>query len=476
MKNIFRRKKPIDHQSANLFVFIREGDKDTFWPLHKLSHAEAGTLIGLNHEQSTPEHVELVNVISFSPLDDVEMRAQRRETTKLLTKRLMAETGLRLIGWRQFLGQASKPSINAGDFRKRFKQSTEQIFKSLSSLNQKNVKGDPSARYQDRLRALVGSEWLYATPGDRMATAPNNVCIWPGRAILRKLLAQAWSEQPQPESPYVTGVVFSGSLHTLVVFFKATDSGELESMVSVDLPNATSGTESERLESNTLRLQQALQNYLQHVRLAALDSASDFPQERICLFDGVEFVKQIAEKKTTQLLRPYPKEQEVLGIGSSTWWSVTSNLSATLLIGIVLTSIYASTSIQWSKHSTTVLASDLETTKSQLRLAILNRWGAITKEGSAPIAKAIRIAQDLYVEGVRFEIEADRQTLLIKSISKVNHPANTPSALMQLINNTPPQGCSRRNPETNMQLSELYITYECSSINHGISNLLAGNR
>lgn len=478
MKHLFRRKDPKNSSSGSLFVFIREGDKDTYWPLHPLSHEQAGTLVGIQHDASTPEDAEWVNVISFSPLDDVEIRAQRKESTHLLTKRLMAETGLRLIGWRQRLVPASDDHIVDLSIFKRWWISIRALLerKDFSHQTGSRANNAPVGHSLNRSNDLSGSEWFYATASERMATSAKNVCVWPGRAMVRKLLAQAWSEAPQPDNPYVTGVVFSGSLHTLVVFFKASATGGLESMVSVDLPAASQTTQAHENDSHNKSLQLALENYLQHVRLASLDSASEFPPERVCLFDGGEFVKQLTEKSDPHLLRPYPKEQELLGIGRTTWWNLTCNLSACVLLGVVVTTLYASTAIQWTKHASSVRETELDRAYIALRNTILSRWGSITREGSVPIDQAIRLAQGVYAEGRRTEIDVDRQKLLIKTISKVNHSANVPEVLLQLINTPPPQGCTRRSPETNLQLSELYISYECPSTDHRISALLTGDR
>lgn len=471
----FTKKRSTEPNDMRLWLFVREGEKDTYWPLSNATKPDEGSLIGNTHKTHPPAEDEWANVISFSPLEDLEMRAQKRESTPALNKRLMAEAGVRLIAWRQTFGQSSSQREPTMDLRGEFNRLSKNL--AIAIKGDKPFSSDEAqTSAQDRARSLSSSEWLYATPADRMATISTKSRIWPGRAILRNLLAQAWSEQPQPQSPYVTGVVFQGEHHTLVVFFRATEAGELESMVSVNLTNSSTGTDDERASANQLRLEQSLQNYLQHVRLAALDSASEFPAERICLFDSAEFVKQIAGRQNNPAVRPYPTEVEVFGVGVTKWWKISTQLTALGLIGVVVTSVYAGSSIQWSKHRLSNEAVSLSVANDELKKTTISRWEAITQEGSVPIAQALKLAQALHRDGLRLEIDADRELLRIKVIAKVVDASNTPTALTDLMSIEPPESCTRRNPETNTQLSELYITYECTSVDHGISSLFAGSR
>lgn len=472
----FSKKSSTEPKDVPLWLFLREGDKDTYWPLSNATKADAGSLSGNTNESHPPTDEEQADIISFSPFEDLEMRAQKRESTSALNKRLMAEAGVRLIAWRQTLGQSSSKREPTMDFRAELYKLSKALAKTIKSVD-KAPKGKEGQRSsQESGRGLSNSEWLYATPADRMATTSAKCRIWPGRSILRNLLAQAWSEHPQPQSPYVTGVVFRGEHHTLVVFFKATEAGELESMVSVNLTNSSTGTDEERASTNHLCLEQTLQNYLQHVRLAALDSASEFPADRICLFDSSEFVKQLAGCQKNTVVRPYPAEVEIFGVGVSKWWNVSTQLAVLCLIEIVVTSILAGALILWSKHHSSSEATKLSITNDELKIATIAHWGAITEEGSVPIAKALKLAQELHRDGYRLEIDADRELLRLKVIANVADASNTPTVLTNLMSIAPPESCTRRNPETNTQLSELYITYECTSVDHGISTLLAGNR
>ncbi len=464
-------------REAKLWLFVREGEKDTYWPLHTFAKPSAGTLIGGMHELQPPDESELADIISFSPTEDLEMRAQKRESTPALTKRLMAEAGVRLIAWRQTLNIASSQGTHSSGLLGEISQLTNRISSIFSSLGGPAKTDESQAIYQqDRSRGLNGSDWLYATAEDRMKTTSPNSRLWPGRAMLRSLLAQAWAEQNQPTSPYVTGVVFTGEHHTLVIFFKASESGELETMVSANLTNSVHGTPEEQAVANQLRLEQALQNYLQHVRLAALNSASEFPADRICLFNGVDFIKLIANSQSNAIVRPYPTEVEYFGVGISTWWKLSTRVTAAGLIGVVCTSVYAGITAQWTKSESATQTTELRFANEQLQSATLARWGSLTKEGSVSITKAVQLAQSLHQEGLRLEIDADRELIRLKVIAKVIDASNTPIALTELMSANAPQGCARRNPETNTQLSELYITYECTSVDHGISSLLSGSR
>ncbi len=473
----FKKKKTTELRDAKLWLYVREGEKDTYWPLNTLANPSAGTLIGNTHEMQPPDENESADIISFSLMEDLEMRAQKRESTPALTKRLMADAGVRLIGWRQMLHMTSFKNAKSSGLRGELNLLTKRIADVFNSDLSPSKSDDLQVIHQqDRARGLKGSEWLYATSTDRMKTTSTSSRLWPGRAMLRSLLAQAWAEQNQPTSPYVTGVVFTGHHHTLVIFFKASESGELESMVSANLTNSTHGTPEEQGAANQLRLEQALQNYLQHVRLAALDSASDFPTDRICLFDGVEFTKLIANSQSSAIVRPYPTEVEYFGVGTSTWWKLSTQATAAGLIGVVFTSVYAGVSANWTKNDSAKQTTALRTANEQLQNVTIARWGALTKEGSVPIMKAVEIAQSLHQEGLRLEIDADRELIRIKVIAKVVDASNTPTALTELMSANSPEGCTRRNPETNTQLSELYITYECTSVDRAISSLLSGNR
>ncbi len=473
----FRNTKTTELRDAKLWLYVREGEKATYWPLNKLASQSAGTLIGNTHEMQPPDGNESADIISFSPTEDLETRAQKRESTAALTKRLMADAGVRLIGWRQMLYIASFKRSKTSGLRGELNLLTKRIIDALKSDANSSKSNDPQVIHQqDRARGLNGSEWLYATAADRMKNTSISSRLWPGRAMLRSLLAQAWAEQNQPTSPYVTGVVFTGDHHTLVIFFKASESGELESMVSANLTNSTLGTPEEKDAANQLRLEQALQNYLQHVRLAALDSASDFPADRICLFDGVEFTKLIANSQSSTIVHPYPIEVEYFGVGSSIWWKLSTPAAAAGLIGVVITSVYAGVLTNWAKNDSTTQTTALRIANEQLQSATIARWGSLTKEGSVPIVKAVEIAQSLHQEGLRLEIDADRELIRIKVIAKVVDGSNTPTTLTELMSAKSPEGCIRRNPETNTQLSELYINYECTSVDRVISSLLSSNR
>ena len=476
MRRWFKTKAAQVPSPRKLFLFVREGDKDHYWPVGQGQNSDAGQLLGVSFESTTPVDDAALDVISFSSLDDVEIRAQPRESTALLTKRLMAETGLQLIGWRQVLGQESQGQDSRGDLSAQLRQSFQRIKRSFSMAQNANAETPSPTSQSATKQSFTRTEWLYATPAQRMSTTAATTRIWSGRAMLRTLLAQAWTEHPQPESPYITGIVLTGQSHTLVVFFKADDGGELDTMVSVDLVHASAGTLDEQVAGNQQRLEKALQTYLQHVRLASLDSASDFPQERICLFEGHTFVQLMSAPQDRTRLRPYPRQVEVFNVGVSTWWKLAMNVSALAFVGVVGTSIYASTAAAWTQRSTASAMQELERTRESLRTAITNRWGAITRQASVPYERAIALAQQLHTEGLRMEIDSDRERLRIKAIAKVTHPANTPEVLTHLLQSDPPEGCQRRHPETNLQLSELYITYECTSVDPAVAQLLSGNR
>ena len=127
MRRWFKTKAIQAPSPRKLFLFVREGDKDHFWPVGHGQNSDAGQLLGVSFESTTPVDDAALDVISFSSLDDVEIRAQPRESTALLTKRLMAETGLQLIGWRQVLGQESQGQDSRGDLSAQLRQSFQRI-------------------------------------------------------------------------------------------------------------------------------------------------------------------------------------------------------------------------------------------------------------------------------------------------------------------------------------------------------------
>jgi hypothetical protein len=138
--------------------------------------------------------------------------------------------------------------------------------------------------------------------------------------------------------------------------------------------------------------------------------------------------------------------------------------------------VYAGITSHWKNSESATQTTELRVANEQLQNATITRWGSLTKEGSVSITKAVQLAQSLHQEGLRLEIDADRELIRIKVIAKVIDASNTPIALTELMSAKAPEGCTRRNPETNTQLSELYITYECTSVDRGISSLLSGSR
>lgn len=451
----FSREKP-------LFLGLKESDRDVYWPLSRTA-ASIGEVLGTQPLAQLSSDDGLVDVISFSQADDFDLRANHGESTNALTKRLMAEdfVGVEVVSWRQQL----RPAISQTEI------SLKNRLAHFASNVLKNFGTDAS-----RARGLNNSDWLYAATVERMADVAQQVRVWPGRAVLRTMLHGAFGDSPMPAAPYVTGVVFTGDIHTIVILFKASDLGELEAMQSISVSNSNALDAQERSDLNTSALEQAVNNYIQHVRLASLDTVANFPQERICLFDGAEFARQLGRSLTPTLLRPYPAEKQWFGLGIDAWWTLGLRVSVVSLVAALCVSAYAVIGVELAKQNKTTFASSLESTQQALHSAILNKWSVITKDSSVPVDRSIVLAQSLFREGVRLEIDANRQQILIKLIAKVEDPSSTPFALTQLLNILPPSECSRRPPETNQQLSELYLTYECTSIDHRLYELLVANR
>ncbi len=440
------------------WLWTKEGERESFFQLDAKGRVSAPT-----HQTHAPwedeggtnthsaEHVG-VDVISFCKDDDWEVKAEARESEEALKKRLMADVGVKVLGWTQALKTDAQSTNPLADLKR------------LAGHLKEKPSAQPSESKLQTLSSGVEGTWLYATSQQRMQSIPAQTRVWSGLSLVRYLLDQALKSAANsvswPETPFVTGVVFTGEPTTVIVFLKCDGAGQFSLPQVVRLADFSA----EAFAS-------ACANYAELVRLGR-----DLPQERIKLFDGAHVMELITPKgreAKTMLLRPYPSEVEIFGVRQRRWirgafYATALALAVDCLVGLSALGLAATKRAENQKTQERVQQQEL------VRKADLDqRFKTLIELGSVPVNQLIDQARSMYRDGMRLEIEATRANVVYRVSRRFQDESSQPAAMADLLQIQPPENCRRNAPETTLQLNEVFVYVECQTVDPYLARVLS---
>ena len=430
------------------WLWVKESDRENFFEL-----TPRGQLAQASHQSHEPWLDDAnVQVISFCKEDDLDVRAEARESEVATQKRIMADVGVKIVSWVQPL---KTDSGNAQSALESFKKLTSHLLESKAS----SQATESSKSTGD---ALLSGVWMYATAQSRMKAIPAQTKVWSGIALVRYMLAQAFKSMTLPETPFVTGVVFQGQPTTVIVFLKC----EADGQFSVQQVARLSDMSEEAFEA-------ACTNFAEHARLGRA-----LPKERVKLFDGAHLMDLMESSKTRANasvkvpVRAYPAEVEIFGVRQSTWLRTAMYASAVVLAVDLVWGLSALGMAASAHSENQQIKRDVDQLSVSRKAAIDARFGTLIKDGSIPLSRLIEEARSMYRDGMRLEIDATREMTVYKVSRRFQDEGSQPAAMAELLQIRQPDSCARSAPEVTLQLNEVFINVQCKTVDPYLARLL----
>jgi hypothetical protein len=441
------RSKSAVSNAHTSWLWVKESDRENFFEL-----TPRGQLAQASHQSHEPWLDDAnLQVISFCKEDDLEVRAEARESEVAMQKRIMADVGVKIVSWAQALKTDSGQT-----------PALEGLKKLGSHFLESKASAQPTQSSKSSSDSLVSGVWMYATAQARMKSIPAQSKVWSGIALVRYMLAQAFQSMALPETPFVTGVVFSGEPTAVIVFLKC----EADGQFSMQQVARLSDMSEEAFEA-------ACTNFAEHARLGRA-----LPKERIKLFDGAHLMDLMDSSKTRVStsakapVRAYPAEVEIFGVRQSTWLRVAMYASAVamavdLVWGLSALGMAASTHSQNQQ-----IKRELDQLSLTRKTAIDARFGTLIKEGAIPVRRLIDEARSMYRDGMRLEIDSTRDMTVYRVSRRFQDEASQPAAMAELLQIRQPENCARSAPEVTLQLNEVFINVQCKTVDPYLARLL----
>ena len=429
------------------WLWVKESDRENFFEL-----TPRGQLAQASHQSHEPWlDAANVQVISFCKEDDLDVRAEARESEVAMQKRIMADVGVKVVSWAQPL-KADSGQTHALDG---FKKLGRHLLESKASAQ-------PTQSSKSNSDSLLSGVWMYATAQSRMKSIPAQSKVWSGIALVRYMLAQAFKSMTLPETPFVTGVVFEGQPTTVIVFLKC----EADGQFSVQQVARLSDMSEEAFEA-------ACTNFAEHARLGRA-----LPKERIKLFDGAHLMDLIESSKARVNssarvpVRAYPAEVEIFGLRQSTWLRAAMYASAVAVAVDLVWGLSALGMTASARSENQQIKRDVDQLSGSRKAAIDARFGTLIKDGSIPLNRLIEEARSMYRDGMRLEIDSTRDMTVYKVSRRFQDEGSQPAAMAELLQIRQPDNCARSAPEVTLQLNEVFINVQCKTVDPYLARLL----
>lgn len=435
-------------KSRASWLWVKESDRENFFELTQFGHLKQAS-----HQSHEPWVDDArLQVISFCKEDDLEIRAEARESEVAMQKRIMADVGVKIVSWAQPL------KADGGN-----KQSLLVSIKTLGRhLMVPKVASQPASSSKPLNDSFLSGVWMYATAQSRMKTIPAQSKVWSGVSLVRYMLAQALKSTALPETPFVTGVVFQGEPTTVIVFLKCESDGQF----SLQQVARLSDMSEEAFDV-------ACTNFAEHARLGR-----SLPKERIKLFDGAHLMDLINSSKpkvspsANAPVRAYPAEVEIFGLRQSTWLRSAMYASA---VALVIDLVWGLSALGMSA-STRAQNQQIQREVNQLtvsrKASIDARFGSLIKDGSIPLNRLIEEARSMYRDGMRLEIDANRDMTLYRVSRRFQDEGSQPAAMADLLQIRQSEKCARSAPEVTLQLNEVFINVQCKTVDPYLARVL----
>ena len=429
------------------WLWVKEGDRENFFELTGQGH-----LAQASHQSHEPWLDDAnVQVISFCKEDDLDVRAEARESEVAMQKRIMADVGVKVVSWAQPLKADSGQTHTVDGFKKLGRHFLES-----------KASAQPNQSSKSTSDSLLSGVWMYATAQSRMKSIPAQSKVWSGIALVRYMLAQAFKSMTLPETPFVTGVVFQGQPTTVIVFLKC----EADGQFSVQQVARLSDMREEAFEA-------ACTNFAEHARLGRA-----LPKERIKLFDGAHLMDLMDSSKTRANasarvpVRAYPAEVEIFGLRQSTWLRAAMYASAVVLAVDLVWGLSALGMTASARSENQQIKRDVDQLSVSRQAAIDARFGTLIKEGSISLNRLIEEARSMYRDGMRLEIDATRDMTVYRVSRRFQDEGSQPAAMADLLQIRQPENCARSAPEVTLQLNEVFINVQCKTVDSYLARLL----
>lgn len=299
--------------------------------------------------------------------------------------------------------------------------------------------GKPNKKHTGAWRG-INSTCIYATPRARFEGESDSLKIIPGVAALRALLAKTSAIETM-QTPFVTGVLFGGPDEStqVMVLYLCTDEGDL---TKFDYVPITGGDPSA-----------AIKLFVQTNRLS---SSGEWDENRVAIFTGAE-IEEVVGK-----LGSYPSRDRYLGMSVDLLTKGGAVVVGVSLVSILLYSgwlTYESNAIK-TKNAQNVKALKDEQASLKQRLSG-PRFGALIERKTVNVEAVLAQANAVWKEGALVRVVAKQGLTELTVLHPIKDKVINQEEIASVIRHGPPEGCERVAIESNPQMNELTVKYEC---------------
>jgi hypothetical protein len=393
-----------------------------------------------------------------APHDPLRARPQRRDSKRVSV--VLTQSGSRVAWWDvgdglQITSSEPKPiapdsgvALSFGTSDKELvllagsppgvaKEFIEDVAEEVSHY--KIRQGKPQKNHTGAWKG-INSNCVYATPRVRFEGMSGALRVVPGVAALRALLAKTSSIESM-QAPFVTGILFGGADQStqVMILYLCTEEGELTKFdympITGDDPSA------------------AIKLFVQSNRLS---SSGEWDEERVAIFSGAEIESVVAK------IGSYPQQQEFLGLGVDVLAKGSAVILGASLIGMGLYTgwlLYENADLKARQvQSAKLLKSEQAALKERLSGP---RFGALIERKSVKVDEVFALANSVWKEGSTVRVVAKQGTTELTVVYAVKNKEISQEELAGVIRLSPPEGCERRAIESNLQMNELTVKYDC---------------
>ncbi len=286
----------------------------------------------------------------------------------------------------------------------------------------------------------INSTCIYATPRARFEGASDSLKVIPGVAALRALLAKT-SAIESMEAPFVTGILFGGPDEStqVMILYLCTDEGEL---TKFDYVPITGGDPSA-----------AIKLFVQSNRLS---SSGEWDENRVAIFTGTE-IEDVVGK-----LGSYPLQQKFLGVGLDLLAKGGVAVMGVSLVGVALYTGWLTYENEAIKSQIAQNQRALKEEQASLKERLSGpRFGALIERKAVNVPDVLSQANAVWKEGSTVRVVAKQGSTELTVVYPIKDKVISQEEIAGVIRHGAPEGCERRAIESNQQMNELTVKYDC---------------
>jgi hypothetical protein len=309
--------------------------------------------------------------------------------------------------------------------------------------------GKPNKKHTGAWKG-INSTCAYATPRGRFDGTSPALKVIPGTAVVRALLAKTASVEAM-QAPFVTGILFDGSDQStqVMVLYICSEEGELTKFDYVPIQGNDPSA--------------AIKLFVQSNRLS---SSGEWDEDRVAIFSGSEIAAVVGK------LGGYPFQDEFLGVPHDVFAKAGVSILGASLLGMVLYSgwlLYENSVFKNQQVENSKILNN-ERVKLKERLSS-SRFGALIERKTVKVDEVLSLANAVWKEGSTVRVVAKQGQTELIVVYPIKDKEISHEEIVSVVRDASPEGCVRRAIESNLQLNELTVKYDCKKPDPYISLL-----